>query len=366
VLTEGGAREAGPIRRIYFVGRDQGLRFWKTRLGLEKHRRGELAGLRSQPRTRRTRIPTRADVISVRNKPENTTDAELEELTRFVERYEDGTRLVINPPKSFLLCDSKDRAFSAWSAHGLVCPRHWVLETDPDDPEDFACAEQVRALLETESRILLRTNNEAGGQGLYVVDREMSPKGLLEVIRVLKERTARLRRIRRDTRIIAVEYVDAHDSDGYTALHRAFVLFDRVVGYFAVVSDRFNIHPWDMTFEVFDRWLEANRELRGLIEASGAASDIVRAVQVLGNNIGAVDFLVREGVPTVLEVNPLWGTVPQARFAFGDEAFEAHLEATEDSWSKELPHIAENLDPDGFYHRMYGTIAERADQLVSP
>jgi hypothetical protein len=66
----------------------------------------------------------------------------------------------------------------------------------------------------------------------------------------------------------------------------------------------------------------------------------------------------------VLEVNPLWGTVPPARFAFGDEEFEAHLEATEDSWSKELPNIVENLDPDAFYHRMYGTIAERADQLV--
>ena len=169
------------------------------------------------------------------------------------------------------------------------------------------------------------------------------------------------RRTRRDTRVVAIEYVDARDAAGFAILGRAFVLLDRVINYHAMVSDKLEFRVADMVPEVFERWVEANRELRRRIEHPDFSSQLVRAVAAVGNNIGAVDFLLRDGVPILLEVNPIWGAVPR-RYSFGNAGFERMVEQTEDFWSKELPNIAYNLDVVRFYREMYGYIAEYLDR----
>ncbi len=348
-------------RRIYFVGLRQGLRVWKTRRFIEQHRRGEDEGFRLQPRLRRTRIPGRAEVLFARNRPERTADPDLAALTRFVDRLDDGTRLVINPPRHFLLADSKDRAFEAWTREGLACPRCWELETNQDDPRDLGCVDQIAALLETEPRIVLRTNNEWESRNLFIVDGDTPRDRIHQVVRSLKEHTAGLRRTRRDTRVVAIEYVDARDPAGFAILGRAFVLLDRVINYHAMVSDKLEFRVADMVPEVFERWVEANRELRRRIDHPDFSSQLVRAVAAVGNNIGAIDFLLRDGVPILLEVNPLWGAVPR-RYSFGNADFERLVEQTEDFWSKELPNIAYNLDVVRFYREMYDYIAEYLDR----
>ena len=90
------------------------------------------------------------------------------------------------------------------------------------------------------------------------------------------------------------------------------------------------------------------------------STEIMRAVTSLGNNIGGLDFLMREGKPVFLELNPVWGGV-KGPYDFGNEDFQRLLEKTEDSWSRELPNVVENLDVVEFYRRMYAYIADYAD-----
>ena len=317
-------------------------------------------GLRGEPRLRRTLIPGRSDIIFARNRPERTTDSDLAAITRLIERYDDGRRLVINPQSSFLLADSKDRSYDAWSRAGLQCPRHWVLETDPDDPADLGCVERALALLESHPRILLRTNNEWGGRSTHFVDRETPTDRVREILLQLKKHLTRWRHTRSDTRILAVEYVDTRDAGGYAILTRAYVVLDHVFNYHVVVSDRMNIHMHDMTPECYERWLEANREVRRMFADPAISTEIMRAVTSLGNNIGGLDFLMREGKPVFLELNPVWGGV-KGPYDFGNEDFQRLLEKTEDSWSRELPNVVENLDVVEFYRRMYAYIADYAD-----
>ncbi len=114
-------------RKIFFIGRKHGLRFWKVGLKLETKRTGEVPAFRRQRKLRRTLIPGRAEIIFARNRPENTTDEQLAALSSFIDRYDDGTRLIVNPLRSFQNADSKDRAFSIWTDAGIPCPRHWVI-----------------------------------------------------------------------------------------------------------------------------------------------------------------------------------------------------------------------------------------------
>ncbi|MCZ6786530.1 MAG: hypothetical protein O7E54_05130, partial [Planctomycetota bacterium] len=261
------------------------------------------------------------------------------------------------PLRNFQNADSKDRAFSIWTDAGIPCPRHWVIETDPDDPEDLACVDQVLALRDAESRILLRTNNESAYQGLHVIDGDASPDRIRSVVRDLKAHAARLRPIRRDTKLLGVKYIDTRGPEGYATLSRAFVVLDRVFCYYALVSKRDFFRAGDMVPDVYERWLAANRQLRAMIEAPEVASLFVQAVATLGNNIGAVDFLVRDGAPVLLEMNPLWGQI-----SFGNRELADRITATRASWSEDLPNIAEFLDYVPFYGRMYEYIADYADR----
>ena len=97
---------------------------------------------------------------------------------------------------------------------------------------------------------------------------------------------------------------------------------------------------------------------------------MVRSVSTLGHNIGAVDFLLRDDVPVLLEVNPIWGSVP-GPYAFGNASFERRVEETESFWTRALPNIVENLDVVAFYRRLYELIADastkpRADSEGGP
>jgi hypothetical protein len=350
--------------KIFFTGRRKSLSFWRKKFyRIEQTRAGELEGFRAEPRLKRTLIPGRSDIIFARNWPEGTTDTQLAEIVRRIERYDDGRRLIINPQSSFHLADSKDRSFDAWSRAGLECPAHWVLETDPDDPDDLACVEQALALLETHPRILLRTNNEWESRGLYFVERGTTPDRVREILLQLKERVARWGKARSDMRILAVAYVDTRDSEGYGSVFRAYVLLDHVFGYRAMVSKQLDFHLFDMAPDCFERWVEANRELTNMIEDPAFSSKLVRAVTALGNNIGALDFLVRDGEPVFLELNPMWAGF-HGPYDMGNEGFQRLLEKTEDRWSKELPNVVELLDVVDFYRRMYAYIADHAERRL--
>ena len=342
---------------IWFVGRyDLPPHRWKRAFRpLERARRGEREGFARQRRLTRTRTPVEADIVFVRNNPEKTTDAALALLQQKIHRVDDGTRLIINPQRDFQTVDSKDRAFSAWTNAGITCPRHWVVRPDS--------LEWLLALIQTEGRLLLRTNNEATSHGLRIVDRDMSPERVERVLRGLQLRESMHRLRRRDTRIIAVEYIDARDRDGYATLGRAFVLLDRIIGYFASVSDKLEFRVKDMVPEVLERFFVANAQLRKSI-AGSVGEEIVRSVSSLGNNIGAVDFLVQDGQPVFLEVNPIWGEVP-GPYAFGNKDFQQLMQKTESRWSKELPNIVENLDVVSFYTNMYDYIGQYAERTRS-
>lgn len=348
-------------KKICFIGRHNFPRHcWRNIVyRLERARPGELEGFRQQTSLRAIRAIANADVVYARNCPEKTDDRGLARLQRMITRVDDGSRLIVNPQDCFLNADSKDRAFSGWSGAGLLCPRHWVLPID-SDPRDVV--DQVRELLQAESRILLRTNNETRSLGLYVVDRDTAADRIVEAVHDLKHRVDRLRRTRSDTRAIAVQYADTRDADGLAILARAFVLFDRIIGYFAVVSDKLQFRVSSMGPELFDRFVAANQRLREIIEDPQRSSEITRSVSCLGNNIGAVEFLIRaDGRPLFLETNPLWGGVP-GPYAFGNDEFTKLMQQTEDFWSTELPNIADNLNVVPFYRDMYESIAARADQ----
>ena len=320
------------MRKIYFAGRHSLLSLKQFPRTVERPRRGEFKGFHQQNKVRRTLIPSRADIIFARNCPEDTTDNDLARIRGLIDRVDDGSRLIINPQKDFHKFDSKDRAFEAWTCAGLQCPRFWALDTDHDDPEDVSCVDQLLSLLDVAPRILLRTNNDCASNGMHLIDRDTPQEQLHQIMQSLKARVAGLRKTRCDSRTFAVEFVDARDSDGYTTLVRAFVLLERVIGYFAVVSDRPHFLVSDMIPEDFDRWIQANKDLRKMVEDPKTESEIVRSVSAVGNNVGAVDLLVRDGTPIFLEVNPHWGGVP-GPYSFGTEAFEKLLEKTEDHWS---------------------------------
>jgi len=88
---------------------------------------------------------------------------------------------------------------------------------------------------------------------------------------------------------------------GFGDVGRACVLLDRVINYYAMVSDRLEFRAANMVPEVFERWVEANRELRRRFDQPDFSSQLVQAVAAVGNNTGAVDFLLRDGRRLLVE-----------------------------------------------------------------
>lgn len=226
--------------------------------------------------------------------------------------------LQINPIASFYNHSDKSRSFELWQEAGIPCPEFITLPEDISTDDRYQIVYQY---IKKHGAILLRTNNEALGNGLYSLDSKTSRAQILSILNQLDKRVNQLKLNRKDSKIIAVK---CYEKDKLLAEARVYVVGNQLLTeacYPRIIPSRLrqlsiskqaNSHEFRklLSSEIhqYPKLIrEANNELKQrLIKDKQLAQQCMQAVNILGNNIGAVDLLFCKNKPIFLEINPMF------------------------------------------------------------
>jgi len=335
---------------IYFIGRRQGHNWYKYFPSkIENIRKDEDVGFNNTDYINRTYLKNSSDIIFFRNKPEKTTDKIVQSLKSELINIKD--KLIINDIRSFYNYDSKNRTFKIWKENNLFCPE-FISFSKNDLKDKNVVLNTISNFLKIHKKIILRTNNETGSHGLYVIDNINQIELILDK---LKKRINRLLNDRIDTNIMCVEFLETKDEKGYRDLYRVHVLFDKVICYYVSSSKQNILYNSLMSKEEINRFVKKNHEFSMLLPK--IKNEIIKSVKVLGNNIGAVEFLLLDNKPFFIELNPMWGG-HAARNGFGDSEVMKYLLKNQDSLIKKIPNVYKWLNYKSFYKGIYSEIRD--------
>jgi len=167
--------------KIYFLGNKLGHSIHKIiPSNITNRRRCEKEAFLNLDGIKRTHFINKADILFFRNRGATTTDKTLYSLLKRI----DDSKFIINDIRSFLNYDSKDRTFKIWKKNNLKCPDSISFSIDEiNNNSDYL--EKIYQFQQKYNKILLRTNNETGSKGLYVVEQKTQ---IPDIISTLKKK----------------------------------------------------------------------------------------------------------------------------------------------------------------------------------
>ena len=332
--------------KIYFLGNKLGHSIHKLiPTNLTNKRRNEESSFHSVEGLKRTHFINKADILFFRNRGATTSDKAFKSLSKRV----NDSKLIINDIRSFLNYDSKDRSFEIWKKNNLQCPNHISFSLNEMN-ESIHMEKMINQFLERYKKILIRTNNETGSNGLYVTQKK---EEIPNIISTLKNRVNSLKLHRKDTKIMCVEYIQSKSTNNSNNLYRVHILFDQILSYYVTTSTRDEFHNADMTMDDLETFISENKKFQSILP--NIKEDLIKAVKLLGSNIGAIEFFLVNGKPCFLELNPIWGG-HASRNGFGDKAVMNYLKKNKQILLTEIPNIFKWLDYKTYYADMYSLI----------
>ena len=155
---------------LYFIGRYSG--YWPYKLFpfiKENFRPGELDGINKTNNLKITTSIKNADILFFRNKPEKTTDNQIQILSDRISNYKDHCTIV-NPINSFYNYDSKDNAYQLWLDNNLNAPEFKSFTTNQIKNNKDDVIQCIKEFVNDKRKIFLRTNNQTGSKGMYLIN----------------------------------------------------------------------------------------------------------------------------------------------------------------------------------------------------
>ncbi len=333
--------------KVYFLGNKLGHSYHKLFPSkMTNKRKYEESAFFGLDGIKRTHFINKADILFFRNRGATTTDNMYHSLSNRV----NDKKFIINDIRSFLNYDSKDKSFSIWAENGLKCPA--CISFTLDEINKINSIDRIKEFQKKHGKILIRTNNETGSKGLFVIE---NPDKIDKVLDKLRKRVSLLIQTRKDTKIICVQYINANHSDNLHRLYRVHILFDKVLSYYVTTSTRNEFHNADMRIKDAEPFIAANTDFQNILPT--IKETLIKAVEVLGCNIGALEFFLVNGEPYFLELNPIWGG-HASRGGFGDKEMMNYLESKKAQLIKDTPNIYKWLDYSTYYSRMYRIIRD--------
>lgn len=339
--------------KIYFLGRRSGHGLFKFfPWVVENTRRDELKGLLNAEGISQTGNISSADILFFRNKPEKTSDELITKLKERIQVFQSRC-LIINNIHSFYNYDSKNNAFAIWKDENIPVPDFKII---PDVSEKSI--HRIIEFSKKSGKIFLRTNNETGSKGMKLITTENSFEDVRKIVENLFNRVTRNKSFRIDSKVMAVEFIDARVESGHLDLYRAHVLGDKIISYYVVTSPKDTFHNQDMTMDDLERFININEQFGIRINDDRIfRQKIINAVKVLGCNIGGIEFLLKEGEPVFLEHNPMWGG-RASREGFGQLPFQAYLVEHKKDLQHRIPLLFKWLDYPVYYQSLYEGIRD--------
>ena len=340
--------------KIYFIGRKQGFGKRRWRLShLENRRYKETEGLKEASHCiMQTRFISQADSIWVRVRPEFTTDKEVIRINQRLETYR-KEKTIINDTSSFYNYDSKDRTFGIWEKENIPCPEFLPISLiDAGNDIDSTIA-RIRQFIDEHGKAFLRTNNETAANGIALLERDTPMQEVNEKLKTLINRCKDFLQQRKDTRIVLVQFINPKTDQNFNDIYRVHLLLGKVISYYVVTANLDVFHNCDMNLNSLNRFIELNTSISEVVEMH--KETIIKASEVLGCNLGAIEFFIRDGKPIFLEFNPMWGG-QASKIGFGNSKFQSYLVENKKDLSEKIPNVYSFLNYKNYYRDLFKNI----------
>mgnify|MGYP001234048019 CR=1 FL=1 len=340
--------------KIYFIGRKQGFGKRRWRLShLENRRHKESEGLQEASHCIiQTRFISQADSIWVRVRPEFTTDKEVIRINQRLETYR-KEKTIINDTSSFYNYDSKDRTFGIWEKENIPCPEFLPISLiDAGNDIDSTIA-RIKEFIDEHGKAFLRTNNETAANGIALLERDTPMQEVNEKLKILINRCKDFLQQRKDTRIVLVQFINPKTDQSFNDIYRVHLLLGKVISYYVVTANLDVFHNCDMDLNSLNRFIELNTSISEVVEKH--KETILRASEVLGCNLGAIEFFIRDGKPIFLEFNPMWGG-QASKIGFGNSKFQSYLVENKKDLSEKIPNVYSFLNYKNYYRDLFKNI----------
>ena len=340
--------------KIYFIGRKQGFGKRRWRLShLENRRYKESEGLKEASHCiMQTRFISQADSIWVRVRPEFTTDKEVIRINQRLEPYR-KEKTIINDTSSFYNYDSKDRTFGIWEKEKIPCPKFLPISPIDADNDIDSTITRIKEFIDENGKVFLRTNNETAANGMSLCDRNTSKKEIKEKLQTLINRCKSFLQQRKDTRIVLVQFIKPQTDQNFNDLYRVHILLGKVLSYYVVTADLDVFHNCDMDLNSLNRFIELNTSISEVVEMHKETN--IKVSEVLGCNLGAIEFFIRDGKTIFLEFNPMWGG-QASKIGFGNSKFQSYLLENKKDLSEKIPNVYFFLNYKSYYKDLFKNI----------
>ena len=185
---------------------------------------------------------------------------------------------------------------------------------------------------------------------MYILGPNNSKKEIIDALTLLKIRCSEFITKRSSTRVMVVQFISSKDPDQLIDLYRVHILFGKIISYYGVTSALDVFHSIDMNFEDRNRFILINEYLSNKI--LDIEKKILLSAKVLGCNIGAVEFFMKNDEPIFLEFNPMWGG-NASKLGFGLKEFRNYLSVNRSSLENRIPNIYKFTDYQQYYKSLY-------------
>ena len=340
--------------KIYFIGRKQGFgkRRWRHS-HLENRRLNEADGLKEAGASIiQTRFISFADSIWVRIRPEFTTDKEITRIDKRLKPYR-GKKTIINDVTSFYNYDSKDRTFDIWEKEKIPCPEFLSISPKDADNDIESIVARIGEFIDEHGKAFLRTNNETAANGIALLERDTPMQEVNEKLKTLINRCKDFLQQRKDTRIVLVQFINPKPDQSFNDIYRVHLLLGKVISYYVVTANLDVFHNCDMDLNSLNRFIELNTSISEVVEKH--KETILRASEVLGCNVGAIEFFIRDGKPIFLELNPMWGG-QASKIGFGNSKFQSYLVENKKDLLEKIPNVYFFLNYKNYYKDLFKNI----------
>lgn len=299
---------------------------------------GEVQGLQASRLSLATSADT-ADLVYSRYNLERVNTKALK-VMRMAEQQA-GAR-VLNSVVHHSKVADKAQAFALWQQSGFQVPQFQVHKF-----WSFGVKQQVAKFIAKHNGAFVRTSNEDSAKGLVYMPSAQSVGSVVNklAVRSLYSKVS-------GSRLLCVQPI-RNDDGSVPAVHRVHVVGSQIVcGYSLAASGKSIIHAKDLTLADKEQFLQANARLNDWLSEEVNRELVVKALRVLGMQVGAVEFFLVNGQCILLEVNPKWGGLHR----FGDQAFNDWLVANVQAL--DLLRIQLWLQPQKFYTQFYNVVAQ--------
>ena len=344
------------MKYIYFIGRYTGHGLYKIlNLYKENYRPYEIEGIKKSPNIQITNNINKADIIMFRNKPEKTNDNHLKKFNSILKRY-GKNKMIINSSNSFYNFDSKERSYQLWRDNGLNAPDFIAFDYTDIKTNENQVIESINQFVKKKNKIFLRTNNETGSKGMFLITYKHSYQDIKKCLKKLYYRLSKISKNRSDSKLLAVEFLNIKNED-YINLYRAHVIKDKIICFYVISSTKNQFHCKDMTMENLDEFIKANSDFNNSLKTDKKISmEITKSLKVLNMELGAVEFFIINNKIYFLELNPIWNG-HASREGFGSKEFQEYLIKNQSILKQTIPNIYKWLDYSNFYRSMYDEIS---------